>query len=57
MNIYQEKGYDDRAEYLSYLSEDLGIPLEVVQEVADLLGSGEDFDGLRACLEDFEGGF
>lgn len=56
MNIYQENGYEDRADYLEALADSLEMPLEDVLLVADLLGSGEDFDGLRSTLEDYAGG-
>jgi len=52
MNVYQENGYADRAEYLACMAEDFGIPLDTVQTLADLLGENEDFDGLVTSLED-----
>ena len=52
-NVYHEKGYNDREDYLSYLAEDYGLDLEqVVRPIADLLGPTEDFDGLIDMLED-----
>ncbi len=52
-NVYREKGYNDREDYLSYLAEDYGLDLEqVVRPIADLLGPTEDFDGLIDMLED-----
>ena len=52
-NVYCEKGYNDREDYLSYIAEDYGLDLEqVVRPIADLLGPTEDFDGLIAMLED-----
>ena len=50
MNVYQQNGYADRADYLSCLSEDYGE--EKVMLLADLLGPSEDFDGLVTMLED-----
>lgn len=52
-NVYLEKGYNDREDYLSYLAEDYGLDLEqVVRPLAELLGPSEDFDGLIDMLED-----
>lgn len=52
-NVYREKGYNDREDYLSYIAEDYGLDLEqVVRPIADLLGPTEDFDGLIDMLED-----
>lgn len=52
MNIYTDNGYKNRAEYLAALSEDYGIDIAIVKELADLLGEEEDFDGLISALED-----
>ena len=51
-NIYRERGYADRDDYLNSLVEDYGVPYELVQAAADTLGSFEDFDGLVSILED-----
>ena len=51
-NIYQENGYADRNDYLTCLSEDYGISIEDVYNLADMLGENEDFDGLVSALED-----
>ena len=51
LTVYELKGYDDRADYLSKLSEDWGIELSQVQEIAYMLGAKEDFDGLLSILE------
>ena len=50
--IYKEKGYIDREDYLNGLSEEYGVPAEAVMAVADVLGPDEDFDGLVSSLED-----
>lgn len=57
LNIYQKKGYVDRKDYLQCISDDYGVPLDVVTELADLLGESEEFDGLVSALEDAEGMF
>jgi len=53
-NIYEERGYRDRKDYLQYLAEDYGLTYEMVKEIADLLGPEEDFDGLVCTLQDAE---
>jgi len=54
MSIYTDNGYKNRADYLKDLSDETGVPLEVVHTMADLLGPSEDFDGLVSALEDYE---
>jgi hypothetical protein len=54
-SIYQERGFQNRKHYLRCMSENYGVPLEVVFMLADLLGESEDFDGLINQLEDYEG--
>ena len=49
--VYELKGYDDRAHYLRHISEDWGIELQQVQDMAYMLGGREDFDGLLSILE------
>jgi hypothetical protein len=51
-NIYTEQGYKSRTDYLKSLSEEYGVPLDVVHSLAGLLGPNEDFDGLISALED-----
>lgn len=57
MNVYQENGYESRKDYLKCMSEDYGVPLDVVYSLASMLGPNEDFDGLINALEDAEGEF
>jgi len=57
LNAYQVNGYTDRKDYLQCMSDDYGVPLDVVTELADLLGESEEFDGLISALEDAEGMF
>jgi hypothetical protein len=54
-NVYQENGYNNRKEYLQSLSNEYDVPLNVVYELAELLGESEDFDGLVSVIEDAEG--
>lgn len=48
--VYREKGYTDRDDYLHSLSEDYGVPDDAVQALAEVLGPDEDFDGLVSNL-------
>lgn len=55
MSIYKENGFESRRDYLDSLAQDFGIDEQVVYELASILGSSEDFDGLVTALEDGEG--
>lgn len=57
MSIYTENGYEDRGDYLQSLAEEFEVDLDVVITLASILGSEEDFDGLRTSLEDYVGGW
>lgn len=50
MNAYTANGYTSRKDYLETLCEE--YPRTIVYALADLLGPGEDFDGLVTALED-----
>lgn len=52
MSIYEDKGYEDRAEYLEELSLDHEVSMETVLLYSDMLGPNEDFDGLVSALRD-----
>jgi len=52
MSAYEDNGYPNRHEYLSGLAENFGIPINVVLEIASVLGPDEDFDGLVTELDD-----
>lgn len=54
MNLYQERGYTDRLDYLKGIAEEHNVPLNVVVSVADLMGDGEDFDGLVSAVQDYQ---
>ena len=51
---YLDNGYTDRSKYLKHLSEYFMIPIDSVCAIAEVLGSGEDFDALICELEDFD---
>ena len=53
-NVYIENGYESREHYLQCMSDEYGVPIEVVYSLADTLGKDEDFDGLVSALEDAE---
>ena len=54
MNIYKDLGYTDRSDYLRSLADEYAVHLSTVKMLADLLGPGEDFDGLVSSLADAE---
>lgn len=51
-NIYKEKGYFSRRDYLRSLADEYDLPDDVVYQAAEVLGPSEDFDGLLSMLED-----
>lgn len=51
-DIYKEKGYATRKDYLESLADDYGVDKDVVFAFAELLGPSEDFDGLIVMIED-----
>lgn len=51
-DIYKQKGYKDRADYLDSLTDEYGVSEMLVYSLADMLGPSEDFDGLVNMLED-----
>lgn len=51
-NIYQQRGFKNRREYLTSLAEEYDVNVANVIALADLLGPEEDFDGLICSLED-----
>ena len=53
-NIYQERGYGNRLNYLIDLSEEYNMPQQEIFAIANLLEPDEDFDGLINVLEDYE---
>ena len=53
MNIYEENGYENRAEYFEALAFDYDIDINSVHALADVLGSNEDFDGLIYAINDY----
>ena len=52
-NAYTDAGYLSRIDYLTSLSQDYGVPLNIVLTAAEMLGRNEDFDGLLTTLEDY----
>lgn len=51
-NVYKQKGYKDRYDYIESLADEYGVSKMVVYSLADMLGPSEDFDGLINALED-----
>ena len=54
-NPYKDAGYESRRDYLESLTDE--YPADIVYALADILGPGEDFDGLITALEDAAEGF
>lgn len=54
MNVYQENGYESREDYLQAMADEYDCPIEIVKELAFILGENEDFDGLISSLQDYE---
>jgi len=52
MNVYRNKGYVNRADYLSELSN--SYDPDAVYILAEMLGPEEDFDGLTTALEEYD---
>ena len=52
---YKEAGFESRRDYLESLAEE--YPADFVYALADMLGEGEDFDGLITALEDHAAGY
>ena len=57
MNDYTDHGHENRHAYLVSLADDIGVDIETVFMLADLLGPSEDFDGLVTSLEDYAEGY
>ncbi len=53
MSIYTDEGYKNRRDYLEQLADDFGVDPMIVFQLASILGSSEDFDGLISELEDY----
>lgn len=51
-DIYEQNGFKNRNHYLKHLSMEYEVSLKTVTILADMLGEGEDFDGLVNSLED-----
>ena len=53
-NIYKQKGYKNRKDYLINIADEYGIEESTVFFIANILGEAEDFDGLISTIEDGE---
>lgn len=51
-DVYRQKGYKDRYDYIESLADEYGVSKMVVYSLANMLGPSEDFDGLINALED-----
>lgn len=52
LDHYVSNGFKDREEYLQHLADEYGVPLDMVETVAETLGETEDFDGLVTAIQD-----
>lgn len=52
--IYKKKGFENRQDYINYLSDTYNIPVEFIITLSETLGQSEDFDGLIAACMDAE---
>ena len=50
--LYLETISNNRRQYLDSLSEEYGVPQELVDSLAYILGENEDYDGLVSSIED-----
>jgi len=55
MNIYQEKGFESRKDYIEQVALTYGLNYEQVAYTAEFLGMSEDFDGLLSHCADMAG--
>lgn len=55
-NVYQENGFESRKEYLESLADEYGVDIDIVLNIANLLGPSEDFDGLVTSIQDYSEG-
>ena len=51
----RERGCETRGEWLEMLADENGLSVHYVSAMADVLGPGEDFDGLVTSCEDAGG--
>lgn len=49
---YKKYGYKSREDYLRSLSDEYGLSIEAVTDLAQLYGPSEDFDGLVTACQD-----
>jgi hypothetical protein len=53
MSIYTDNGFENRKNYLNYLSAEYGVELSIVMSLAEILGETEDFDALPIEVEEY----
>ena len=53
-DIYQQKGFKNRNDYLFKLSVEHGVPYDAVVRAANKLGSNEDFGKLVELIKKWE---
>ena len=55
MNIYQQKGFEGRKDYIEQVALTYGLNYDDVAITAIMLGANEDFDGLLSSCADMAG--
>ena len=54
VDVYKEKGYENRKQYIESLADEYNLSVEVVANLAKMLGPSEDFDGLVSACQDID---
>jgi len=57
IEVLQDNGFDTLEDYLQDLSEQYGVPEDVIHSLYELLGETELFDGLVSAVQDAENEF
>ena len=55
MNIYQQRGFESRKDYIEQVALTYGLSYDQVKFTAEFLGMDEDFDGLLSTCADQAG--
>ena len=53
LEIIKEKGYDSIEDYIEQTAEEQGIDTATAEQIAEMLGETELFDGYISSLEDY----
>jgi Ni,Fe-hydrogenase maturation factor len=50
--MYEDEGFENRTEYLEYLSDEYQMPLSFIKKLARTIGREGDFDELIEAIEE-----